>query len=90
MGLGMYALFAAMPIILSGILLVGMRMPAKKAMPIVFLATALIGIFVWDMSVTRVFASTIQGVIITISVSSVIPHQKTHFFNSGIKSASSP
>jgi lactate permease len=68
MGLGMYALFAAMPIILSGILLVGIRMPAKWAMPIVFIVTALIGIFVWDMSVTRIFASTIQGVLITISV----------------------
>ncbi|MBN2964829.1 L-lactate permease [Sulfurospirillum sp. T05] len=68
MGLGLYALFAAMPIILSGILLVGLRMPAKRAMPIVFFATALIGIFVWDMSVTRVLASTVQGVIITISV----------------------
>lgn len=68
MGLGMYALFAAMPIILSGILLVGIRMPAKWAMPIVFIVTALIGIFVLDMSVTRIFASTIQGVLITISV----------------------
>jgi lactate permease len=68
MGLGLYALFAAMPIFLSGILLVGMRMPAKRAMPIVFVATALIGIFVWDMSFSRVAASTIQGVLITIAV----------------------
>lgn len=68
MGLGLYALFAAMPIILSGILLVGMRMPAKRAMPIVFVATALIGIFVWDMSFMRVAASTLQGVVITIAV----------------------
>jgi lactate permease len=68
MGLGLQALFAALPLILTGILLVGLRMPAKKAMPIVFAVAAVIGVFVWDMSVSRVIASSLQGVLITIAV----------------------
>ena len=68
MGLGLQALFAAMPFILSAIFLVGMRMPAKRAMPIIFIITALIGVFVWDMTIVRVISSSLQGIVITISV----------------------
>ncbi len=68
MGLGMQALFAALPIIASGILLVGLRMKAKTAMPIVYVMTALIALFVWEVSFNRILASTLQGVVITISV----------------------
>lgn len=68
MGLGMQALFAALPIIASGILLVGLRMKAKTAMPIVYVMTALIALFVWEVSFNRVLASTLQGVVITVAV----------------------
>ena len=68
MDLGLQALFAAVPILLSAVLLVGMRMPAKKAMPIVFIATAAIAVFVWEVSTTRVIASALQGVAITVAV----------------------
>lgn len=37
-------------------------------MPVVYVVTALIGLFVWDMSVNRVLASTLQGLVITIGV----------------------
>lgn len=68
MDLGLQALFAAVPILLSAVLLVGLRMPAKKAMPVVFLATAAIAVFVWEVSTTRVIASALQGVAITVAV----------------------
>ena len=68
MDLGLQALFAAVPILLSAVLLIGLRMPAKRAMPIVFIATAAIAIFVWGVSANRVIASTLQGVLITIAV----------------------
>ena len=68
MDLGLQALFAAVPILLSAVLLVGLRMPAKKAMPLVFVATAAIAVFVWEVSTTRVIASTLQGVAITVAV----------------------
>ena len=65
---GTLALLAFSPILLAAILLVGLRWPAKRAMPVVYVITALIGLFVWDMSVNRVLASTLQGLVITIGV----------------------
>ena len=59
------ALLAFLPLLLAGILLVGFKVPAKIAMPIVFFTAAIIGLTVWDMSFTRVVASTIQGLIQT-------------------------
>ena len=68
MSLGIQALLAFAPIGLAGILLVGLRWPARTAMPVVFIVTALIALFFWGMSFTRVAASTVQGLIITLSV----------------------
>ncbi|WP_415229198.1 L-lactate permease [Psychromonas sp.] len=62
------ALIAFSPILISGVLLVGLNWPAKRAMPIAFVLTALIALFVWDMSVTRVIASSLQGLMITVAV----------------------
>ncbi|MCM2320244.1 MAG: L-lactate permease [Pseudomonas sp.] len=65
---GILALLAFSPILLAAILLVGLRWPAKRAMPLVYLLTAGIGLYVWEMSLNRVLASTVQGLIITIGV----------------------
>lgn len=65
---GTLALSAFSPILLAALLLVGLRWPAKRAMPLVYLLTAGIGLFVWDMSLNRVLASTLQGLVITIGV----------------------
>ncbi|MDT0581225.1 L-lactate permease [Brumicola blandensis] len=63
-----YGLLALLPIVLAGILLIGLQWSAKKAMPVVLAVTAVIAIFVWDMTFNRVSSSVIQGLIITISV----------------------
>ncbi|NHN79390.1 L-lactate permease [Azotobacter chroococcum] len=65
---GILALLAFSPILLAAVLLVGLRWPAKRAMPLVYLLTAGIGLYVWDMSLNRVLASTLQGLVITIGV----------------------
>ena len=65
---GSLAFLAFSPILLAAILLVGLRWPAKRAMPVVYLLTAGIALFAWDMSFNRVLASTLQGLIITIGV----------------------
>ncbi len=65
---GLLALLAFSPILLAAILLVGLRWPAKRAMPLVYLLTAGIGLFAWEMSLNRVLASTLQGLIITLGV----------------------
>ena len=59
------ALLAFLPLLLAGILLIGFKVPAKIAMPIVFLTAAIIGLTAWDMSFSRVAASTVQGLIQT-------------------------
>jgi len=68
MDIGLQAAFAALPIFIAAILLIGFRLPAKKAMPIVFVATAAIAIAVWGVSANRVIASSIQGLLITVAV----------------------
>lgn len=62
------ALLAFAPILLAGLLLIGFRMPARLAMPITFVVAALIALFAWQMSFTRVLASTLQGLILTVSI----------------------
>src|SRR5690554_5168644 len=57
------ALLAFTPLVLAGVLLIGFRVAAKMAMPVVFLVTVIIAITAWDMSFARVMASTIQGLI---------------------------
>lgn len=65
---GILALLAFSPILLAAILLVGLHWPARRAMPAVYLLTAGIALFAWDMSLDRVLASTLQGLVITIGV----------------------
>ncbi len=68
MSITLQALLAFTPIALSAFLLVGLHWPAKRAMPVVYLATAAIAFFAWEMSLNRIFASSIQGLLVTISV----------------------
>ena len=65
---GMLAFLAFSPILLAAVLLVGLRWPAKRAMPVVYILTAGIGLYVWEMSLNRVLASTLQGLVITVGV----------------------
>ncbi|MHA6495352.1 L-lactate permease [Pseudomonas borbori] len=68
MSTGLLALLAFSPILLAALLLVGLRWPAKQAMPLVYLVTAAVGLFVWDMSFNRILASTLQGLVITVGL----------------------
>jgi lactate permease len=68
MNLGLQALLAFTPIALSGILLVGLAWPARRAMTLVCVVTAIIALFAWGVSFNRVAAATIEGLIITVQV----------------------
>lgn len=59
------ALLAFLPILLAAILLVGLRWPARRAMPLVFFFSSAIAMYFWEMSFNRVLASTLQGLVIT-------------------------
>eukprot|EP00003_Mantamonas_plastica_P023430 TRINITY_DN4217_c0_g1_i2.p1 TRINITY_DN4217_c0_g1~~TRINITY_DN4217_c0_g1_i2.p1 ORF type:complete len:563 (-),score=86.84 TRINITY_DN4217_c0_g1_i2:3951-5639(-) len=68
MSSGLLALLAFTPILLAGVLLLGLRWPARRAMPLVFVVTALIAYAAWDMSFNRILASSLQGLVITIGL----------------------
>lgn len=64
----MLALLAFTPIVLAAVLLVGLQWPAKRAMPLAFILTVLVALFAWDMTVTRVIASSLQGLVVSASL----------------------
>ena len=66
------AMLAALPILLGGVLLVGFRIPAKWAMPIVYVTAVVIALGVWNMPVVDVAASTIQGLFTTFDLLLII------------------
>ena len=72
MSLGVQALLALFPIALGGTLLVGFRLPAKKAMPAAYMAAAAVGLWAWRMSPTRLAAASVQGLFLTFDLLFII------------------
>lgn len=66
------ALLAFTPILAAAILLVGFRLPAKKAMPLAFIITVIVAYFAWDISLIHILASSIQGLFITFDILFII------------------
>lgn len=66
--LGVLAIIAAIPIALALVLMVGLRWPATKAMPLAWLATAIVGIAVWQLPVGYIVALSIQGTVTAIGI----------------------
>ncbi|NIU35922.1 MAG: L-lactate permease [Gemmatimonadetes bacterium] len=72
MSLGVQALVAFTPILLAGVLLVGFRVPARWAMPAVYLCAVLLAWGVWGMDLRHVGASSIQGLFVTFDILLII------------------
>lgn len=72
MNLTIQTLFAVAPILFAAILLIVLRWPARRAMPIVYIVAAVIGLTVWGVAITHVVASTIQGLFITFDILYII------------------
>lgn len=64
----MLTFLALLPILIVFLLLVVMRLPAKVAMPVAYVATALLSLFVWQTSGNQVAAATVHGVLTAINV----------------------
>lgn len=67
-----YAALAVFPIVTAAVLLVGFRVPARLAMPIVFALTAVIAFLAWQMSLLQILAASIQGLFITFDILFII------------------
>ena len=68
MSLEMLASVALLPILVALVLMVGLRWPATKAMPISWLAAAAAAVLVWDLPVKYVAALTLQGFMTAIGI----------------------
>ena len=72
MNLSLQALVAASPILIAGILLVGFRVPAKWAMPLVYITAAILAWSVWQVDARYIAASSVQGLFITFDLLFII------------------
>ena len=68
MSVGILALVALIPIVLALVLMVGLRWPATKAMPVAWLSAVAGAIAVWNLPATYVAALTVHGFITAIGV----------------------
>lgn len=66
--LGVLALLALLPIIVVGVLLVGLRWPAKFAMPTGLVVVTIVAAFVWQMDWLIIGASIVQGALVAIGL----------------------
>ncbi len=72
MSLATQAFLAILPILLVGALLVGLRWPAKRVMPLAFIVSAVIAAVFWHIDLNHLLASTIQGLFITADILYII------------------
>jgi lactate permease len=70
--LGVLSLMALAPLIVVGILLVGFRWPAKRAMPVGYFLVVGLALGVWGMEMVTVAAATIEGLIIATGLLYII------------------
>nr|WP_241265951.1 L-lactate permease [Streptomyces boncukensis] len=59
---------ALAPILVVGVLLVGLRWPARYAMPLGYLLVVLIAVTAWGVGFAEVAASTVQGLLIALTL----------------------
>ncbi|MDA2804479.1 L-lactate permease [Nocardiopsis suaedae] len=62
--LALLSLFALAPVLTVGVLLVGLRWPAKYAMPAGYAVVVAVAALVWDVDATVIAASSVQGLIL--------------------------
>ncbi len=66
------ALFAFLPILLAGGLVIGLRWPASRAMPVAFLTAAGLALYIWEVPGLQVAAASLKGLVIAVSLLYII------------------
>jgi len=72
MSLTTLAFLALLPILVAGVMLVGFRLPARVAMPVAFVLTAIIAYAIWGLTIVTLIASCIQSLFITFDILYII------------------
>ena len=68
----MYAIIAFIPIIFTVIVMAGFNWPAKRALPLAWLITAILSLVIWKMDILTVGAYTISGFLTSLDTLAVI------------------
>ncbi len=68
MSIPVLALVALLPILVALILMVGMRWPSTRAMPLAWLVCAMGAFFAWKLPVSYIAALSLQGIVVAIGV----------------------
>jgi lactate permease len=71
-GLGTLAVLSTLPIAVVAFFLVGLRWPARKAMPISYAVAAALALWVWQVPGSQVAAALINGLVTTASLVYII------------------
>ncbi|TWT42507.1 L-lactate permease [Botrimarina hoheduenensis] len=66
------ALLAVAPLLVAGVLLLGLRWPAQRAMPIAYAATLSVALGVWGVAPITALAASLRGAIIALELLSII------------------
>lgn len=72
MGVQTQALLSLLPILSVAVFLVMLRWPASRAMPISYLVAACLAYFAWQVTVTKIAAATVLGLVITLELLFII------------------
>ena len=72
MSIGILALLAILPVAVVAVLLVGLRWPASRAMPITYIVCAALALFVWQVPTAIVAAASVKGIVVAISLIFII------------------
>jgi lactate permease len=68
MSIPVLALVALLPILVALVLMVGLRWPSTKAMPLAWLTCALSAFLVWKLPIPYITALSLQGIVVAIGV----------------------
>lgn len=66
------SLLALSPLLVVGVLLVGLRWPAKWAMPVGYVVVVALAATIWGLDFVHIAAATIEGIIISIGLLYII------------------
>ncbi len=66
------ALFAFLPILFAGGLVISLRWPASRAMPVAFLTAAGLALYIWEVPGLQVAAASLKGLVIAVSLLYII------------------
>jgi len=65
-------IFAALPILVAAVLLVGLRWPASRAMPVAYFACIWIAYVIWNAPVAQIAGGSAKGLLITVQLLYII------------------